>query len=177
MTPGGVGYEVQVPTALLDRLPEEGREVELDCAMVVRDDAMELFGFGSGRERALFLRLQDASGVGPQLALALLGTLSSGRLVEAIRTRDYDSLEMVTGVGRKTAERIVVDLGDKLDDLQVEETVGAPGGEQESSAVEALVALGYDRMDSQKAVNRAREDADSSFDDTEPLIRAALQHL
>ncbi len=177
MTPGGVGYEVQVPTALLDRLPREGEEVELDCALVVRDDAMELFGFGSGRERALFLRLQDASGVGPQLALALLGTLSSGRLVEAIRTKDYDSLEMVTGVGRKTAERIVVDLGDKLDDLQVEDTVGAPGGEQGSSAVEALVALGYDRTDSQKAVSRAREDADASFDDTEPLIRAALQHL
>lgn len=178
MTPAGVGYEVQIPTALLDRLPDEGEKVELDCALVVRDDALELFGFGSGRERELFLRLQAASGVGPRLALSLLGTLSAGRLVEAIRTKDHAALQMVSGVGKKTAERIAVELADKLDDLAGEEPAGVAAGATSGSAVNALVKLGYGRLEAEKAVTRAREEGDHGRDTgTEALVRAALQHL
>lgn len=177
MTDAGVGYELQIPTALLDRLPDEGQRVELDCALVVRDDALELFGFGSGTERELFLRLQGASGVGPRLALALLGSLSTGRLVEAIRSKDHSALQTVSGVGRKTAERIAVELADKLDDLAAEEPVGVAAGTGSRSAVDALVALGYGRGESEKAVTRARDEVDGKFSETEELIRAALQHL
>ncbi len=179
MTAGGVGYELRVPAALMDRLPEEGQEVELDCALVVRDDAMELFGFGSAMERELFLRLQSASGVGPSLSLSLLGTLSAGRLVQAIRAKDHAALRTVTGVGKKTAERIAVELADKLDDLATEEVLGVEADSPAGSAVEALVSLGYARRESEKAVASAREEGDAEVEDgdTEGLVRAALQHL
>lgn len=177
MTPAGVGYDVQVPESLLAELPAVGEEVELDCALVVREDALRLYGFGSRRDRELFLRLQDASGVGPQLALSLLGTLSAGRLIDAIRSKDYAALQMVSGVGRKTAERIAVDLTDKLDDLAAGEPEAVPAGAEEDSAVEALVALGYGRLDSEKAVARARQGADGDLEETEALIRAAMEHL
>lgn len=177
MTAGGVGYLLQVPAALMERLPEEGQEVELDCALVVRDDAMKLFGFGSAMERELFLRLQSASGVGPRLALSLLGTLSAGRLIQAIRSKDHAALQTVSGVGRKTAERIAVELADKLDDLATEEPVGVEAGSLAGSAVEALVSLGYPRRESEKAVASAREEDADEERDTEGLVRAALQHL
>ncbi|MEE8550659.1 MAG: Holliday junction branch migration protein RuvA, partial [Gemmatimonadota bacterium] len=83
MTSGGVSYELWVPATLLDRLPEVGQEVELHCALVAREDSLQLFGFGSSRDRTLFLRLQNASGVGPRLALALLGQLPGDRVIQA----------------------------------------------------------------------------------------------
>jgi Holliday junction DNA helicase RuvA len=178
MTGSGVGYEVNVPARLHDRLPGEGEDVELHTAMVVRDDDMELFGFVSGRDRELFLRLQDASGVGPRVALALLGELPGSRLVRAIRAKDHDVLRTVTGVGKKTAERIGLELADKLDDLSAEEA--AEPATTADSAVQALRSLGYGAKESEQAVHEARKAAgDGEADDleTEELVKRALQHV
>lgn len=178
MTGAGVGYEVNVPARLHDRLPAEGHDVELHTAMVVRDDDMELFGFVSARDRELFLRLQDASGVGPRVALALLGELPGSRLVRAIRAKDHDVLRTVTGVGKKTAERIGLELADKLDDLSAEEA--AEPTTAADSAVQALRSLGYGAKESEQAVHQARTAADGGEADdleTEELVKRALQHV
>lgn len=178
MTGSGVGYEVHVPARLHDRLPAEGQDLELHTAMVVRDDDMELFGFVSARDRELFLRLQDASGVGPRVALALLGELPGSRLVRAIRAKDHDVLRTVTGVGKKTAERIGLELADKLDDLSAEEA--AEPTTTADSAVQALRSLGYGAKESEQAVHQARKAADGDeLDDlgTEELVKRALQHV
>ena len=173
MTSGGVSYELLVPATLLDRLPEAGQEVELHSALVSRDDSLELFGFGSSRDRTLFLRLMNASGVGPRLAMALLGQLPGDRIVLAIRARDHEVLQTVSGVGRKTAERISLELKDRLDDLAVEDVAPLTAG---ASAVEALRGLGYGQTEAETAVARARREVDESAG-TEELVRAALRHV
>lgn len=179
MTRSGVGYEVGVPARLHDRLPAEGEPVELHTALVVRDDAMELFGFLSARDRSLFGRLQDASGVGPRLALALLGEMPGSRLVRAIRAKDIDVLRTVSGVGKKTAERISLELADKLDDLAAEEPEEEPTTTS-TEAVQALRSLGYGARESEDAVHQARKslgDDELEAMGTEALVRAALQHV
>jgi Holliday junction DNA helicase RuvA len=179
MTRSGVGYEVGVPARLHDRLPGEGEPVELHTALVVRDDDMELFGFLSARDRALFERLQDASGVGPRLALALLGEMPGSRLVRAIRAKDIDVLRTVSGVGKKTAERISLELADKLDDLAAEEPAEEPATVS-TEAVRALRSLGYGARESEDAVHQARKslgDDELEEMETETLVKAALQHV
>lgn len=181
MTASGVGYEVNVPARLHDRLPDRGEEVDLHTAMVVRDDAMELFGFVEARDRELFLRLQDASGVGPRLALALLGELPGPRIVRAIRAKDHDVLRTVTGVGKKTAERIALELADKLDDLVTGEEEAEPTSASQE-AVQALRSLGYGARESEEAVHAVRkalEDGAGAAEElgTEDVVKRALQHL
>lgn len=179
MTRSGVGYEVQVPARLHDRLPSTGEPVELHTALVVRDDAMELFGFVSARDRSLFLRLQGASGVGPRLALALLGEMPGSRLVRAIRSKDHEVLRTVSGVGKKTAERIALELADKLDDLAAEEPAEEPTGVS-AEAVQALRSLGYGARESEEAVHQARKGLDGDEAEemgTEALVKLALQHV
>ena len=173
MTSGGVSYELWVPATLLDRLPEVGQEVELHCALVAREDSLQLFGFGSSRDRTLFLRLQNASGVGPRLALALLGQLPGDRVIQAIRGSNHQVLQSVSGVGRKTAERIALELKDRLDDLAVEEAEPLTAG---ASAVDALRALGYGQSEAEAAVARARRELEGRGT-TEELVRAALGHV
>lgn len=176
MTRGGVGYHLIVPATLLDRLPPVGREVELHAALVVRDDALELYGFGAARDRELFLRLQSASGVGPRLALALLGALPGPRIVRAIRAKDHAVLRTVSGVGRKTAERIALELTDKLDDLAAEEP-GVAAEPRSEAAVRALRSLGYGASESEEAVARALVALDGRRAEVEELIRLALRHV
>jgi holliday junction DNA helicase RuvA len=154
MTSGGVAYEIAVPLGVYRRLPREGAELELRTYQVVREDALELYGFADEHERALFGRLLTASGVGPRLALSMLSTLAPERLVAAIRERDIASLRQVPGLGAKKAERLVVELADKLDDL----AFGAParpGGRAAEEAVGALVSLGYPAGIATEAVRRA----------------------
>jgi Holliday junction DNA helicase RuvA len=175
-TAGGVGYELLVPATLFERLPPTGHEVEIHSALVVRDDALELYGFEDGADRELFLRLQSASGVGPRLALALLSALPAGRLVRAIRSRDHAVLQTVSGVGRKMAERIAVELADKMDDIDTaeREPEEIPAG---VAAVEALRSLGYGQIESEDAVARARQDMQDPEPDMEELLRVALRHV
>lgn len=176
-TADGLAYEIAVPATLLDRLPPPGEEVEFHTSLVVREDALELYGFGSARDRELFRRLQNASGVGPRLALALLGALPGGRIVAAIRGRDHAALQTVSGVGRKTAERITLELKDKLDDLAVEEAGAAATAGGSAPAVRALRALGYGASESEDAVRRALEGLDGREAETEEIVRHALRHV
>ena len=117
-TASGVGYECFVPTRSLAALPAPGQLVELYTHLVVREDALTLFGFTTLAERRVFQRLITVSGVGPKLALATLSQLSAERVVRAIREHDLAALSSVSGVGRKTAERVVLELKDKTDDLE-----------------------------------------------------------
>ena len=172
----GLGYDVHVPLRLLDRLPSVGEEVELHTVLVVKDDALELFGFGSQGERELFRRLRTASGVGPRLALAILGALSVDRVVRAIRSRDHAILQTVTGVGKKTAERIAIELADKLDDLG-DGVLDLPTGGPSKAAIQALRALGYGQLESDDAVRRALQSLDGRRVDAEELIKHALQFV
>jgi len=175
-TASGVTYELLVPAGVFGSVGEPGEEVELHTALVAREDSLELFGFSSAAERELFLRLQGASGVGPRLALAILGTLPATRVVRAIRNRDHAALQMVSGIGRKTAERIALELADKMDDLETLELVGDEP-EAASGALAALRALGYSAVDSEKALSQARRELAGDEPGTEAIVRAALRHL
>jgi Holliday junction DNA helicase RuvA len=177
MTPGGVGYELQIPLAVYESLPATGHDVTLHAQLVVREDGWLLFGFSSLFERHLFQKLLTANGVGPALALAMLSNLSADRLVRAIREKDLATLQGVPRVGRKKAERLILDLADKLDDVAVE-TPGAPrpAGAGAEDAVRALVSLGYSTADAEKGVRAAIDGGGRGLSAPE-LIRAALGKL
>ncbi len=175
MTPGGVAYEIIVPLSVYERLPREGQEVELRTVQVVREDALELFGFLHDHERAIFVRLLTASGVGPRLALALLSTLAPDRLVRAIDERDTAALRQVPGVGVKKAERLVLELQGKLDDLALAAAGPRPEGRAADEATSALVALGYSPAQATAAVRRALEE-NARLEGTD-LIKAALARI
>src|SRR5438067_5461357 len=125
MTACGVGYELSVPLSVYETLPRAGEAVRLHTYLVVKEDGWQLFGFSSAFERQVFQRVLDAKGVGPALALGMLSTLSAERLVRAIREKDIVTLQSVPRVGRKKAEQLILDLADKLDELQ---SSGAPSG-------------------------------------------------
>lgn len=177
MTTSGLGYEVHVPLGLHERLPGEGETVELHTVLVVRDDAMELYGFETARDRELFRRLRGASGVGPKLALAILGALPSDRVVSAIRGKDHATLQTVSGVGKKTAERIAIELADKLDDMGIEVDGIVTSTGPTGAAIQALKALGYAPSEADKAVSRAVDALDGRQVETEELVKQALQFV
>lgn len=172
MTAGGVAYHMSVPLSVFERLPQEGSDIELLTHQVVREDAIELFGFLQEGERRLFGRLLTASGVGPRLALSMLSTLPPQRLVRAIVDKDIASLRQVPGLGTKKAEKLAVELADRLDDLAVAVAGTRAEGRTAEDAVGALVALGYSNAEAAEAV-RAALDADGRIQGVE-LIRAAL---
>lgn len=176
-TPGGVGYELLIPLGVLESLPRLGDEVSLHTALVVKDDGWQLFGFSNPDDRALFTTLRGASGVGPALALGLISALGSARVVRAIRDRDLATLQGVPRVGRKIAERLCVELGDKMKDFSAGDGAGA-GAQLDgaSDAMRALMALGYASLDAEKAVRRAL-DAKAAKTGTADVIRAALAIL
>ncbi|CAN5748705.1 Holliday junction branch migration protein RuvA [soil metagenome] len=174
MTQGGVGYELHIPRTVYEQLPPVGKDVSMRTFQVIREDAHLLFGFLDDMERQVFSRLLTASGVGPRLALSLLSSLPAGRLVRAIRERDITALTAVTGVGRKTAERLALDLANKLDDVAV--TVGGAGqGAGVEEAVRALTVLGFAAPEVERVVRETlREDGPLP---AQELIRAALTRL
>ena len=177
-TASGVTYELVVPAGVFGSVGAPGEDVELHAALVAREDSLELFGFASAGDRELFLRLQGASGVGPRLALAILGTLPATKVVRAIRNREHAALQMVSGIGRKTAERIALELADKLDDIETLELVGEDDADLGSGgALAALRALGYAAGESEKALAEARREISGGNAETEDLLRAALRHL
>ena len=173
MTPGGVAYEVQIPLTVYERLPPEGTDVELRTWQVVREDAVELYGFMDDAERAVFSRLLTASGVGPRLAVNILSALPPGRIVRAIVDRDIVTLRQIPGLGTKKAERLALELGDRLEDVAITAAAAgrgsAPGFEE---AVAALVALGYSNADAASAVRKVIDEkgAIAAID----LIKSAL---
>lgn len=174
LTPGGVAYEAFIPLGVYEVLPKLGEEVSLFTHVVVREDAWTLYGFASALERKVFQRVLTANGVGPALALGMLSALSAERLVRAIREKDLATLQGVPRVGRKKAERIILDLAEKMDDVHVGPTTGPrPEGAGVEDAVRALVSLGYTTGDAEKAV-RAAIDSNGHGLSAPELIRAAL---
>ena len=135
-TTGGVTYEVEIPLTVYERLPREGVEIELLTHQVVREDSITLFGFLHPTERALFGRVLSASGVGPRLALNMLSTLSPAKLVGAITSKDIATLRQIPGLGTKKAEKLVVELADRMDDLAVASAGPKPEGRTAEEAVE-----------------------------------------
>lgn len=177
MTSGGVGYELAIPLSVYETLPRAGEDVTLHTHLVVREDGWLLFGFASATERRVFQKLLTANGVGPALALGLLSHLSADRLVRALREKDIVTLQSVPRVGRKKAERLVLDLADKLGDLPSGTTGGVrPEGVGADDAIRALVSLGYTTADAEKAV-RGALDAGGRGMPAPELIRNALARL
>ncbi len=170
-TPGGVGYAVTVPLGVMERLPASGARVSLYTELVVREDGWSLYGFDHASERAVFQRLLSASGFGPKLALALLSTLGPARTVRSIQQRDIAALSTVSGIGRKKAEKLVVELGDRFKDVPVEISSAPRPGED---ALQALVGLGYPAAVAEDAVRAIMGDGTT---ETAKVIRLALQRL
>jgi Holliday junction DNA helicase RuvA len=172
-TDGGVGYAVTVSVGVAERLPARGSRVSLYTELVVKEDGWALFGFDRASERQVFQRLLGASGFGPKLALSLLSALGPERTVRSIQSRDLAALSSVSGIGRKKAERLVLELQDRFSDLVLEPAgVRAPGSEE---AVRALMGLGYAVTAADDAVRAVL--AEGSPVETPQLIRRALQQL
>ena len=177
MTAGGVAYAVHIPLSVAESLPRPGGAVDLFTALVVREDSWTLYGFASANERALFQRLLGTTGVGPALAMNLLSALGGDRLVRAVQDNDLATLTRVPRVGKKLAERLVLELRDKLASAGDASAVGrtaAPTGPG-ADAVRALMALGYQASDAEKAVAAVLADEGSS--DTADLIRKSLGRI
>ena len=177
MTQGGTGYELSVPLSVFEMLPKVGEDTALHTHLVVREDGWQLFGFATVVEKRVFQRLLTASGIGPALALGMLSTLSADRVVRAIREKDVATLQGVPRVGRKKAERLILDLADKLDDVQGD--VGGtarPDGAGADDAMRALVSLGYASVDAEKAVRSALDEGGRGMSAPE-LIRRALSKV
>ncbi|TDV62575.1 Holliday junction branch migration protein RuvA [Pseudomonas sp. LP_7_YM] len=179
----GVGYEIEVPMTTLYRLPHLGEAVTLHTHLVVREDAHLLFGFYEKRDRQMFRELIRLNGVGPKLALALMSTLEVDELVRCVQAQDTSALTRVPGVGKKTAERLLVELKDRFkawDALPgtfalVSEGPGGavPVATAEDDAVSALISLGYKPQEASKAVTAIKDKNLSSED----LIRRALKGM
>ncbi|TPG79154.1 Holliday junction branch migration protein RuvA [Pseudomonas arsenicoxydans] len=182
----GLGYELEVPMTTLYRLPSVGEPLTLHTHLVVREDAQLLYGFFVKRERDFFRELIRLNGVGPKLALALMSSLEVDELVRCVQSQDTSALTKVPGVGKKTAERLLVELKDRF---KAWETVPAmfalvpnqPGGPDapapvvtaENDAVSALISLGYKPQEASKAISAIKEKGLSSED----LIRRALKGM
>lgn len=176
----GVGYEVEAPMTVFYDLPAVGETVALYTHFVVREDAQLLFGFSSRYERELFRVLIRVNGVGPKMALAILSGIEGERLLRCVRDEDVTSLTRVPGVGKKTAERLLVELRDRLEKIEGApaampgSTAVAPAPDAAGDAVAALEALGYRNRDAQKAVSAVKDGDGLS---SEELIRRALKNL
>lgn len=171
----GVGYEVEAPLPVFYDLPETGQPVVLLTHLLVKDDGHTLYGFRSEAERSLFRQLLKISGIGAKLALSILSGASGDELARYVAERDTAALTRVPGIGKKTAERIIIELRDKLDNLPAGTALGtggkAPAGTPLGEATNALIALGYK---SQEAGRMARNVAQPEMS-VEEIIRHALQ--
>ena len=172
----GVGYDATISVATFTSLPAEGAEARLHIYTHVREDQIALFGFAETNEKRMFEKLLTISGIGPKLAITVLSGISAERLVGAIRSGDHATLTKIPGIGKKTAERVVLELKDKLDDMvgSVPETGARPSlGTVADDVLSALVILGYPRPIAQKAVETAAKDT-AVASDFEQLFRAAM---
>ncbi len=168
----GVGYELEAPMSTFFQLPPVGAQVHLLTHLVVREDAHILYGFGSEDERRLFRSLIKVSGVGPKIALALLSGMSVADFNQSVHAQDVSSLTRVPGIGRKTAERLVVELRDRLIAPSLATGTEALGGANPANeAYDALVALGYRPTEATRLLKAAGPGTQS----TEELIRRALK--
>jgi Holliday junction DNA helicase RuvA len=171
----GVGYDVAISVPTFTALPSVGTETALHIHTQVSDDQIALFGFLEIDEKRLFERLITVSGVGPKLAIKMLSGLSPERTVQAIRAQDHAQLVRIPGVGKKLAERLVVELKDKLDDFAVPPTQSSVQGPAVDDVLSALVNLGYQRVASEKAIEQAIAKDKALAADFDGLFRGALK--
>jgi Holliday junction DNA helicase RuvA len=175
---GGVGYDVTVPLSTMYAIGDAGARVDLRIHTHVREDALQLFGFATALEQSLFERLISVSGIGPKVGLAILSGIEPAELVRAIRSSDVARLTRIPGVGRRTAERVVLELKDRLPPAAgaADPDLGAAAGEDvRTDLLSALANLGYQRGSVEKTVDQVlRTVEDRSF---EPLLRATLKVL
>jgi len=180
---GGVGYEIDAPMTTFYELPATGNEVVLYTHLAVREDAHKLYGFVSKTDRSLFRALIKVSGVGAKMALALLSGMAANEFVNTIRNKDVDSLVKIPGVGKKTAERLVVEMGDRLKDWQggtvgtepnvISTNVSELPDNSTQDAISALISLGYKPQQASMMVLKVDSKACSS----EEIIRQALKSV
>ena len=173
----GIGYEVLVSLGTFFEIPEIGGAVTLHTHFVVREDAQLLFGFATLEERALFRQLIKVNGVGPKMALAILSGMSAGEFALAVHNNDIATLVKLPGVGKKTAERLVIEMRDKVDIAQINDFGSATAGKHpdiKQEAESALTALGYKPQDAAKMISRV---SDEEITSTEQLIRRALKNM
>lgn len=174
-TPGGVGYELVVPTTVMERMPALGEAVTFTTELVVREDGWALYGFLDPVERQFFQRVTSVSGVGPRLAVALMSALGVSRGARAITERNIGLLASVSGIGKKTAERLVLELGEKLAEFTQADGATPVGGAADT-ARRALEGLGYSGGDADRALREVLA-ADGQTDSADALVRRALQLL
>lgn len=180
---GGVGYEVLIPLSTYYDLPDEGEDVSLFIKTVVRDDAIELFGFFSQAEKEAFILLNSVSKIGPRLALSILSGIGPAALVEAVGSKNLARLSSIPGVGVKTAERLVLELKDKVAQLAVYAPTVRVQPQSEAldemgqDAVSALLNLGYSRTEAARAVTSVLDEAGDADYDLSGLLRQGLKRL
>jgi Holliday junction DNA helicase RuvA len=172
-TSGGVGYAITVPLGVHERLPKAGTNVRLFTELVVKEDGWALYGFDDPAERTIFQRLLGASGVGPKLALAILSHLGPQRAVASLKGKDIAALSTVSGIGKKKAEKMIIELHDRFADLTV-----APSAAPTSAgdaAIKALLALGFSQREADTAVRGELQSG--APEETGALVKRALQRL
>jgi len=181
----GVGYEVNIPLSTFYDLEDLGSTVQLRIYTHVREDAIQLYGFKTARERELFLKVISVTGIGPKLGITLLSGMSADEMIASIRTNNLARLTLIPGVGRKTAERLILELREKVADLssaQLEEELGAKPGAGEptedtvrADALSALLNLGYQRSGAEKAIDAALGEGGDV--NVESILRRSLKKL
>jgi len=172
-TPGGLGYEIVVPLGVMERLPAVGEPVSLATELVVREDGWALYGFLDELGRRFFQRLIGVSGVGPKLAVSLVSALGVERGARAVQDKNIALLASVSGIGKKTAERLALELADKVGEFV--DAAAAPVSGAASAALQALERLGYARAEADRALGAVL--AADGAGDAETLVRRALQLL
>ncbi len=173
----GVGYEVFISLTTFRDLPNEGSEVQLEVQTEVRENAMELFGFSTRLEKAAFKLMQNVSGVGPRMALGVLSGIDADNLLDVIGAGDLRRLTAVPGIGKKRAERMVVELRDKVQEMRLRFPSATPSPRRtrvEDEATSALINLGYRAAEAEKALEAV---ADQASGDLATMIRLALKRL
>lgn len=172
---GGVGYEVSVPTSVLVDIPEAGEEIKLFVHQIVREDALELVGFADREQKRIYLKLLSISGVGPKAALAILSVLTPLELIRAVAENDYRAIARANGVGPKLAQKVVLELKDKVDKDALEQMSGQSIASREEpsyiEALQALTALGYQPNEAKRALQGV------AVTNSREMIRAALANL
>jgi Holliday junction DNA helicase RuvA len=177
---GGVGYEVTIPLSTFYELGEAGSDIELRIYTHVREDAIQLFGFKTARERDLYLKLISVQGIGAKSGITMLSGMNADEIIAAIRSNDLVRLTAIPGVGRKTAERLVIELRDKVGDLAVAAGAMAastplPADAVFDDALSALINLGYQRAAAERALKQASQDGGDVS--VQKLLRRSLQVL
>jgi len=172
----GVGYGVNIPLSTYNKLPEPGEEIRLLTYLMVREDALSLYGFYTLKERELFFNLISISGIGPRSALTILSSIEVGQFNQAILKEDMLTLTSISGIGKKTAQRLILELKDKIKEIEISPVTKLIDKKIVDDTISALISLGYKKDTAVQAVHKAQETFKEKFE-VEELIKTALKFL